>query len=483
MKRHGVLKNFLDLGLSTILGSILALWATSHLARYLGVSTFGSYGVARAVGEYAVVFATLGLTVAGTRAAASDPSRRDSIVANVLLLRIALGVIGAIVLILIGYFSNDPVLHKLLIVFAVIEIVTASTIDWVFTAMENLRFLSVMMLIGRVVYTAMVVTLVRSSDNVVIAGLALLADVAIIQVALFIRYGRRIPLIRALRHPSGVRELIREAVPLGLTQLARQLKTNLDVVLLAMMSTSLVVGYYSAAYRLVMFVNTFAAAFATVLMPRIARSMSQEGGAYRTVVSASLRATVVVGVGIGAIGAGLAGPLIIALFGADYVPSAGLLPWLMAAAAFLFLSASLGNAAVAIGCTSLYVKLGLGAAALNLLGNLVLIPLFDMYGAAVMTLITEITLAVGLVIGMWRHGVSDAMTPGWLARLLVASAAEIVLVQVLLWAGLHAAIVAVLSVAGFLPIVLLSRATSIEELRAVIRVLEGSTDSDVSVPA
>ena len=99
--------NFASLAASSIIGSALALWATSHLARSLGVVSFGAFNLARTLVDYALIPASFGVTVTASRAIAKSRDGDPELAGSVVALRILLSIVGAAGLAIVAAFMRD----------------------------------------------------------------------------------------------------------------------------------------------------------------------------------------------------------------------------------------------------------------------------------------------------------------------------------------------------------------------------------------
>lgn len=227
-----------------------------------------------------------------------------------------------------------------------------------------------------------------------------------------VRHLRSAGLRPALRH-------IRASIPVGAANLGSRIKTNVDVLMLGMMAGAQAVGYYSAAYRLVYFVQTFAGLYATVLMPRVARALAGETDGAHAVIHTSMRSALAVATGLIGIVVPLGSGIMALLFGAEYSEASTVFAPLIGASAFLVVSMTLGHAALGLRHDGFYASAAWAAAIMNIALNLVTIPAFGIRGAAISTLVTEIGLSVAFVFRLWGAGVRETLTPRVIFRLAV----------------------------------------------------------------
>ena len=130
------------------------------------------------------------------------------------------------------------------------------------------------------------------------------------------------------------------------------------------------------------------------------------------------------------LGAGLLMPWtkrLLALFGSEFTAGADSLRWLLVAVTMIYAGAPFLTALVATGRTRAVLVVAASALGVNLIGNTWLVPQNGIEGAAQATLATELVVAVGAAIALWRGGVRprpSARVALWLAGpLLIAASA------------------------------------------------------------
>lgn len=465
-RRQGVVVNFSSLAVSSIAGSVLALLATAHLARALGVVTFGSFNLARTLVEYALIPASFGITVTASRAIAKRPDGDPQLAGRVVALRILLSFVGAAGLAVVASFMTDQLTRTALAAMALAIPLTAANVDWLYSAHEDQRWPAVARTCGRAVYAILVVTLVATPADLRLAGVALVAEAALISLMMWVNARSWMDLsLSVITDLKGMWAHLKGAVHVGTAGLATRLKTNADLLILGAFGTAAAVGYYSAAYRLVLFVNALAGLYATVLLPRMSRA--SVAGDSRPVVRASFRATMLIGMAVSVGGAAIAGIAVVTLMGSAYAPAVGVTTALMVASGFIVVSLSLGYTAVALGHERAYGRITTGAAVANIAANLVLIPVFGMYAAAATTVVTEMALVIILALLLRREGLADAFTWTWSIRAVLLGVVLFASVRVSLVAGGGLWISAIVGVAVFVAGVIVLRLVSRQDWRVL----------------
>lgn len=193
-----------------------------------------------------------------------------------------------------------------------------------------------------------------------------------------------------------------EAPPWGLViVLGAQVYTTLDVLLLNWIDGSSAAGVYSAVYRFPLGVATIAGLMVTGLLPPLTSAL--RSGRLDDVTAR--RQMLAAGTG-GGILVLTATPLFVIitplLFGQEYAEGQPALVILMVATAISVASAPIGALLLAIGRERPVAVIVLSGAFLNLVGNLVLIHLMGMVGAALTTAASEALVLGCQTMLLWR---------------------------------------------------------------------------------
>jgi O-antigen/teichoic acid export membrane protein len=193
------------------------------------------------------------------------------------------------------------------------------------------------------------------------------------------------------------RELQRAALPLGFFMIALNMYSYIDTVILGLMRTDAEVGAYAASYRVYEGLTYAPSILAAVVTPRLSYLFSHDRQAHRHLLSRILAVSVLLGVVIGGTAALVAHPVIVTLFGRDYIAAVQPLQILAAGALFVFATWILHAAAISANLDRRLVVVtvvGLGA---NIALNVMLIPRWGISGAASATVVAE-ALTVALLI-------------------------------------------------------------------------------------
>lgn len=194
-----------------------------------------------------------------------------------------------------------------------------------------------------------------------------------------------------------------------------------DVILLSMLRSQTEVGLYGAAYRVVDILSQTAMMIMGVILPILAFHWSRGQKTefqkyYQIAFDAMMFLALPISVGV----AVLAKPLIIMVAGNEFAAAAAPLAILMLAIYGVYLGAVFGHAAVAINKQKQVMWIYISAAVLTLVGYLTLIPAFGMFGAAWMTVFSEVYVGILLFLTI-RHYTKERLNPRTFAVVLFSS--------------------------------------------------------------
>lgn len=396
--RPRLLFHFMTLASGDLSGRLLLALAWILLARRLGTAMLGVVEFSLGILAYFQLATHAGLDWTGMRriAQGGDAGRT---VRELWGLRLVLAGVGFLVLLLVARRLPQPGVAPLLASYGALLFCAAANLRWAFLAEERGRPVVSLSALAQLAFLAAILCLVHgprdvhrlpwiqlSSEMIVVLGLAFL----------FVRSGRALV---PEWSPARWRAALREALPIGGTQLVGQVLYNLDVVLLGLLGFLDRVGIYTAAYRVVLLLQVVPAAYFTAIFPALAREYDSPASrpaselARRTLhfmiaIVAPVSLTVFEG----------ADWIVTTLYGAAFAGAGGVLRLLVWSFPIVAVRGLFRHLLITTHQEGAHFLLSLAAAALNLAMNLALIPRFHALGAAVATIASEALLLL-LVVG------------------------------------------------------------------------------------
>jgi O-antigen/teichoic acid export membrane protein len=271
-------------------------------------------------------------------------------------------------------------------------ILVPTDVGWILQAHERMRVVSLLTIIGQLAFVGLLVLLVRDSSHGYLY-VALNYPIRLATTFILLRSANRHGLVqwRDVRlGMDGVINLIKEALPFGLSQGSILLYYNIDSVILSANFGNETVGQYSTAYSLMlmpaqMICNTLFQAY----YPGLSRAIDDPKAAsalnlnYLKLLAWSCLPIATVCV-IGGNG------LVRMLYGSEFKTAAEIFPLLALDIALVAFNCGLAMPLLAWGRQKTQLKVTSVAALVNLLLNLVLIPRFGIWAAVWTTLFAEI---------------------------------------------------------------------------------------------
>ncbi len=394
--------NFIALGSGETIGRGFAFLATLILARVLGVESYGVLALAAGITLYLAKISDFAIETVGTGEVTRRPQDIAELGGAVMGLRLLITVgLAAGAAGLAGLFLVEPERSVFWIYLLTLFPIAAST-RWIHLGTQSAGAIGLWRGLGELGALLFVVLFVRGPEHLTRApfGIVLSEGIAAIALYLLLRrrgqgFGLRFDLRTAL-------PIFRKSFPVMLQILLGLLVYNADLVFLRVLVDREAVGYYAAAYTLVSFAANLGVALGMSLLPAFARQEEESEGArrvYGTAIAQAFSLCLPLAVG----GTFLASDLIRLGFGESYQSSAGLLQVLLWSIPLLVCRNVAVSALVMYGETARLVRITAFGVVLNGLLNFFLIRELGTVGAAIATVITEGSIAIGMLAVGRRH--------------------------------------------------------------------------------
>jgi len=295
---------------------------------------------------------------------------------------------------------DDQDIVRLLAVFSVVICLNSlSQSFWYYgDAFQKFQFHSILWASSNVIKVPIVWFFIslRESLSMVIYALVIAELISVLMSACWICLSFRL----ALSNLSfkSMAPLLRKGWPLAVVFILSAIYFRIDLIMLEVMKGEKVVGIYSAAYRLIEFLSIIPGTVTIAALPGLAADYSTDmenfrAGFYKTLA--------VLGVGGGAIGLVVylfSKQIVLLLYGPLFSDSVVSLSILSGVVFFLFVNACLSYVTIASNNDRPVALILVISTVLNILLNLYLIPRYSHVGAAVSTLLSEVSMLLFYII-------------------------------------------------------------------------------------
>lgn len=444
------------------------------VARRLGGESLGRISFAYSFTYIFVLLSDLGLNVLVVREVARDRSAAGRYLGNLLALKllsapVAFGLIAAVIL--LSRFPPEVVAVVLLFAGVNLARGVLELYGAVFTGLEVMGREAILKHLYQV-------SLLLSGGAALALGCGPLglAVALLIPSLLIVAIGsgmvrRTIPFVRLLWDGAFWVAMLRRAFPIALTTVFIVLCNESDIVLLSYLGQGeREVGWYAAASRILKMLQLIPMLVVSGIYPIFSDLARGPKGSLNTAYSGTLKLLLMIAIPATIIVAGFAEPLVRLVYGQDFTPAIQPLRLLAWSVPFLYLGYVFVNILVSSDHLIWAALATGGAAAINIVANLLLIPVFGIAGSAWAAIVAQ----VGLVV-IGAVAVERAVTrSGWFQlalKPLVAGAAMFVVVALV--GGIHWAVAFGAGFSTYLLVLVVTGALGEEEFIAVRRLWRG----------
>ncbi len=385
---------------SRIIGSLLSFFYMMYIARYLGPKDYGVLSFALALTALYAVFTDFGLQSLTIREVSKHKALAPKYLSNLSGMKIVL-VLGTLAMIAITIsLMGFPAQTKTVIYLVALSVMVNSFIIMfyaIFQAYERMEYQGIgQMLNSLVMFCGVIVGMKFDFSVVGFAALYFLTSLIIVTYSYT---------ILKIKLPSSSRawsickiefdvifwkDTIKQALPFGLAISFVVIFYWVDSVMLSIMKGDEVVGWYNAAYRLVLCLLIVPGSFIAAIYPIMANYHMTSKDSVEVIFAKSLKYLTILGIPLGVGTTLLARKIILLIFGMEYVESIFPLQILIWSSVLIFMSQPFGNLFNSINKQAIVTKIAGSCVAVNVILNLILIPKHSLAGASIATVITEL---------------------------------------------------------------------------------------------
>jgi len=401
-----------------IISTIFGLVAIGIMTRYLGTEQFGWYVTTLAFLQFIAILIDFGLVPVTAQMMSEVPkdlttadtttreSYRRTLMRNLLGYRATTAVIGLGLAPLIALFFPYPIEVKIAISFTTINML-AVALNQIFTGYYQSTLKMYVIVLGEVVGR---VALVLGLILCIYFGLGFLPVMGAITVSSVLFTGvvwlhaRTVTDVGFSYDALIWRRITHKMWPLAVAIMFNVIYLRGDTVILSIFRDQTEVGMYGAAYRVVDIVAQTAMMIMGLMLPLLAYAWSTKNvRQFREHLQLSFDIMMMFAIPMTAGLMILAHPIIVFVAGESFAAAALPLSLLALAIFGVFVGAIFGHVVVAIDRQKQVLPLYALTAGITLVGYLIFIPTFGMYGAAIMTLFSEFFIGILLYRFVYKH--------------------------------------------------------------------------------
>ncbi|MDQ7783363.1 MAG: flippase [Desulfomonilaceae bacterium] len=389
--RKRIFKNTLALSIPSMLNPVISFVLVLIISRYLGVQGLGQYSLVLAYLGIFATLAVLGLDHLVVREAAKRPEDIHLLFFNAGLFGTVSSLVSLLAMnLLIAVMGYEKVVVQAGFICS-LSLVASTAIGYmeaIFRSVEKAEYVTFTYLPENVVRVAVCAVLILSGYGITALFTAILGTRILAAVMMFIFYVKVLGMPGARLDGRVWRLLAAEAPTFASIAVFSTIHLSLDQIMLSKLKSVDAVGIYSAADRLLDICRTTPTAFAAALLPVLTREFLEGVDRLHKLTVDSLRylfigtIPVVVGTAL------LSDQIITLIYGVKFEASIPVLTLHIVSLVPFSMAFVLAQVLIATNNQRVDLAVNIAAAIINFVLNLMLIPMWGAWGAALATLIT-----------------------------------------------------------------------------------------------
>ncbi len=387
-----ITRNSLVALVSKFFVKLISFVFTILIARTLGESEFGRYAL---IWSYVTIFATcsdFGLGMYTIRELAKGQANSKYLAENIIVFRLMLALATVLLIGLTSFFigyTPQMFWHIVLASTTLFIYAVQDPLDSILQANERVDWSSLLRIVGQFIFIGLGAIFLLLGGGITGLIAASLCNTFISAVLSWYLVQKYLGGLEWHIEPKIWFTLLKAALPFGIIGLALNWSQELDTVMLSFFWPDEVIGWYNAAYNLILGMVIISNSFNVALYPTMSKENSRNTiglhRLYKRIFKYLFMASFPLAVGFFM----LSRPIILTFYGEAFAPAIlplSILAWLLP---MVFVSEFLRYTALVVGQEKKAATAILLASLVNMILNLLFIPRYGLLAASVTTLITE----------------------------------------------------------------------------------------------
>ena len=390
-----VTKNSIFLLISSIFQKVVSFLYFTYLARHLPADSVGKYAFSISFSFMFAVFMDFGTNSLLIRKIARSEDDQNKNVNHVFALEVILGIIFILLSSLIINIIGYPDITKQLIYISIITVFfdnLTTTFYATLRGKQELWFESIGYAAYQVIVFVLGIYLVKNNYPLIYLAMppliATLSNFVYSFIIAKVRSGFKFNLNAKYQ---DLIKIVKESLPFALTGIFTKIYTSVDSFFLSLFSTDEHIAYYQASYKLVFAMQFIPIAIGSAIFPAFAKDFKEDKEQLNNTFLKSFKVLSFIAIPLTFGFMILAKDLILLLY-PTYTQSIEVLQIFALIFFFMFLNTPVGLILSSCDRQRINTRNTFIAMVVNVILNLILIPLIDIKGAAIASLITFIIL-------------------------------------------------------------------------------------------
>lgn len=407
MKPFSIEKNTVYNAIKTFSSIIFPLITFPYISRVLQPENVGRINFGLSIVSYFSLIATLGITTYAIRECSMERENKDKlgdIASQIYSINVITTMIAYLALALTLIFSRKLDGYRILIIVQSLTI-AATTLgaDWLNSAMEDFRYITIRTVTFQLISLALMFIFVHNPEDYLIYTVISLLPSAGANIV-NIWYRRRYCRVNFIRNIKSNIEWKRHITPILLLfvmVLAQSIYSNVDITMLGLMYGDREVGIYTTARKIVSLLFQMIVSIAWVVMPRMSYYFKeQKNDEVNKLLRKVFGFYLLMGLPCLAGVAMMADDIITIIAGVEYQEAALILQIMVVGFVFdLFGASFMGNIVfLPSGKERIYMTICCLTAVINIIANFIFIPVYGTIAATITTVFCNFIMFISFLV-------------------------------------------------------------------------------------
>lgn len=403
-----VAKNTIIQIIGKMVSTVLGIFSLALMTRYLGKAGFGEYTTIITFLTFFAIIADLGITLITAQmiSGVKEKALENKLINNLFSLRlVSIVIFLGLAILSVIFFPYTPLVKWGVLIAAISFIFPAlnQVLIGLFQKKLSMDRSSLAEIAGRVVL--IIGVMLAISLNTGLYGM-LFATIASSFVNFLLHYifSFKFVHIKLEFDLTLWKKIFSKSWPLAVSIVLNLIYLRADILILSIFRGPGDVGLYGAAYRIIDVLTTLPFMFAGIILPILTMAWLDKNKIYFKKVlqkSFDFMAMVAIPLVVGA--QFLADPIMSLIAGADFIASGLILKILIFSVAAIFMGTIFSHAIIALDKQKEMIRFYLFTSVTALIAYLILVPKYSYFGAAGVTIYSEVLIALFSIYYVFKH--------------------------------------------------------------------------------